>query len=139
VPSKTIDGPRNSTHRVGITSPCVLHAGDSHTHRRERLTPSGAGGIVAATAECSFDAECVRQEGTPSAGDGFVTVDCREQTCSCSFRSWTPSEKSFAFSFQLASPCSTMEMAEQLLKDRCMAGLALKTHDAGDGDGRRGQ
>jgi len=137
--SKTIGGSRDFINSVGITSPCVLHAGDSHTHRRERLMPWGAGGIVVATAECSFNAECVRQEGTPYSGDGFVGVECREQTCSCSFKSLTHSERAFGFSFQLAEPCSTTEMAEHLLKDRCMVGLALKTHDAGFSDGRRGQ
>lgn len=82
--------------RVGITSPCVLHAGDSYTR------------------------------GKPSPGDGLISIDCHNHTCSCSLRSTSPTNGAFDYSFPLADPCSTTEMAAQLLKQRCMVGLTIE-------------
>jgi len=111
--------------RFGITSPCVLHAGDSQAERRERITPSGQVQMVVATGTCSFNAECVREQGRESEGDGDVELDCHDRSCSCSLRRWSPPEKTMSFSFQIGEICATADMAEQLLRDHCMPGLTV--------------
>lgn len=125
---RTAEGavPPEEGRRVGILSPCVLHAGDSHSHRRERLGPSGAGGLMATSAECSFNAECVKQQGRRSPGDGSVELDCRDRDCSCSFTSGSSPRNSFKSTFRLATPCDTADMAEHLLRTRCLAGMTVE-------------
>ena len=122
--------------RMGITSPCVLHAGDSYSRRRERLTPSGAGGMLEVEARCWFNAECVVQQGHPSPGDGLVGLECKNQSCTCSFKSSNPVRRSSSFSFRTATPCSTTEVAEDLLRTYCMIGMVLDQPDAGNSDVR---
>ena len=120
--------------RLGITSPCVLHAGDSYTRRRERLTPSGAGGLLETEARCWFNAECGVQKGHPHRGDGLVGLECKNQSCTCSFKSSISAHKASSFSFRTATPCSTTEMAEELLKTYCMVGMTLDSPDGGNSD-----
>jgi len=116
---------RGAVTRFGITSPCVLHAGDSQADRRERVTPSGHAQTVVTSGTCSFNAEGVREQGRDFAGDGDVDLDCHDRSCSCSLRRWSPSDKTMSFSFQIDEICSTADMAERLLRDRCMFGLKV--------------
>jgi hypothetical protein len=118
---------RAAVRRFGITSPCVLHAGDSQAARHERTTSSGRVDRVVTTGTCSFNAECIRQQGKDFAGDGDVEVDCRDRSCSCRLRRWFPADASLSFSFAIDDVCSSTDMAERLLRDHCMAGLKVET------------
>ena len=118
-------GDRARVARFGITSPCVLHAGDSQATRHEQIASSGRVDSVVTTGTCSFNAECIRQQGRNFAGDGDVELDCRGRSCSCSLRRWFPSDASLSFSFAIEEVCSTTDLAERLLRDHCMAGLRV--------------
>jgi len=124
--------------RFGITSPCVLHAGDSQAERRERITPSRHPEMVVTTGTCSFNAECIREQGRDFEGDGDVELDCHDRSCSCSLRRWSPSNKTMSFSFQIDEICSTADMAERLIRDHCMVGLKVNGME-GATSGRRDQ
>ena len=114
---------RARTAQFGIRSPCVLHAGDSEATHSQKVTPNG--GMVVTAGSCSFNAECIRQQGKDFAGDGDVELECRDRSCSCSYRRWSPGEKSFSFSFRVEEICSTADMAERLLRNDCLVGLKV--------------
>ena len=128
-PVRVSDENRAAIEQMGIKSPCVLHAVDSRAERKETRAATGQVESLVTTGNCSFNAECVRQQGKDSVGDGDVEVECRDRACSCSLRSWVPSEKSLSFSFQVDGVCSTADMAERLLKAVCMAGLPSNDDD----------
>ena len=108
-----------------ITAPCVLHAGDSHRHRREVLGPKGKPGSVTLKADCSFNAECVWEQGKASQGDGNVDVECVERRCICTRTLLSRSAPATVFTFELEAPCSTTEEAQRLLQERCMKGMKV--------------
>lgn len=135
---KVSDKDRAAIRDMGIHSPCALHAGDSQAERQETRSPTGQVESVVTTGSCAFNAECVRQQGTESPGDGDVEVECRDRACSCSLRSWSPAERTLSFSFQIDEVCSTADLAERLLRDVCMAGL-ISIHGGGGHGGRRDQ
>jgi hypothetical protein len=110
---------------AGITAPCVLHAGDSHRHRREVLGPKGKPGAVTSNADCSFNAECVWEQGKASQGDGNVSVECAERRCTCTRTLLTRSAPATVFTFELDAPCSTTDEAQRLLQERCMKGMKV--------------
>jgi hypothetical protein len=114
--------------RSGISSPCVLHAGDVHTHRREALNSQGEVVSTSSKAECSFNAECVRRQGISSPGDGNVSLECVGKRCICSLKPLSRSARPTIFSFESDTPCSTGDMAERLILERCMAGLTVLRH-----------
>lgn len=125
---------RKAVAEFGITSPCVLHAGDSQAERQERTTASGRTELVVSTGSCSFNAECIREQGKDFSGDGDVELDCRDRSCSCSYRRWAPAERALSFSFHVTDICSTADMAERLIRDVCMAGLkSVETSERTDG------
>jgi hypothetical protein len=121
----------SSAHRTDgrsgteITAPCVLHAGDSHRHRREVLGPKGKPGMVTSKAECSFNAECVWEQGKASQGDGNVGVDCVERRCTCTRTLLSRSAPATVFTFDLETACSTTDEAQRLLQERCMKGMKV--------------
>jgi len=124
--------------QVGITSPCVLHAGDSDAKRIQKVMSTGGLEMVVTAGSCSFNAECLQQQGKDVAGDGNVELDCRDRSCSCSYRRWSPAEKLFSFAFSIEEICSTADMAERLLRDACLVGLKVDSGSGGT-DGRRHQ
>ena len=108
-----------------ITAPCVLHAGDSHRHRREVLGPKGKPGAVTSKADCSFNAECIWEQGKASKGDGNVEVACAERRCTCTRTLLSRSAAATVFTFDLDTPCSTTDEAQRLLQERCMKGMKV--------------
>jgi len=108
-----------------ITAPCVLHAGDSHRHRREVLGPKGKPGAVTSKADCSFNAECIWEQGKASKGDGNVEVECAERRCTCTRTLLSRSAPATVFTFDLDTPCSTTDEAQRLLQERCMKGMKV--------------
>ena len=108
-----------------ITAPCVLHAGDSHKHRREVLGPKGKSGVVTSKADCSFNAECVWEQGKASQGDGNVSVECVERRCTCTRTLLSRSAPGTVFTFELETPCATTDEAQRLLQERCMKGMKI--------------
>jgi hypothetical protein len=121
----------SSAHRTDgrpgaeITAPCVLHAGDSHRHRREVLGTRGKPGAVTSKADCSFNAECVWEQGKASQGDGNAEVDCVERRCTCTRTLLSGSAPATVFTFDLKTPCSTADEAQRLLQERCMKGMKV--------------
>ena len=129
---------RAAIAQFGITSTCVLHAGESDAKRIQKVMPTGGLEMVVTAGSCSFNAECLQQQGKDVAGDGSVELDCRDRSCSCSYRRWSPAEKSFSFAFSIEEICSTADMAERLLRDACLVGLKVDS-GSGGADGRRHQ
>jgi hypothetical protein len=117
--------PGHSDGDSGITAPCILHAGDSHSHRREVLGPGGKVGQTTSKADCSFNAECVREQGKSSPGDGDVSVDCVDRRCTCTRRPLSRSVPPTVFTFELETPCSSTDVAQQVLQERCMKGMRV--------------
>src|SRR3954471_5795946 len=108
-----------------ITAPCVLHAGESHTHRREILKPKGRPGGVVESASCSFNAECVWAPGKTSPGDGNVGVECGKRRCTCIGTLLSTPEIRKIFRFESDVPCSTAEQAQHLLVEHCTTGMKI--------------
>jgi hypothetical protein len=67
---------------------------------------------------CYYNAECIRQHGVATPGDGTVTIHCEDHACLCRVEFLPPAASVHEFSFD--ATCETNEQAEQLLKDRCI-------------------
>lgn len=111
---------------VEISAPCVLHAGDSHRHRREILKPGGKPGGSVESASCSFSAECVWAPDRESAGDGNVGVECIDRRCTCRRMVLSNPATPATSTFVSDVPCSTTEEAQRLLVEHCMKGMKVE-------------
>ena len=73
---------------------------------------------------CSYNAECVAEQGVESPGDGFVELECRTgDECSCRIEASAPASPAVTFSFQAS--CKTLEESKRLMLDHCMRGMGL--------------
>jgi hypothetical protein len=115
-----------------ISSPCVLHAGESRKRKREVIGAVPKSEPTSFNASCSFNAECIRQHGVTSPGDGFVDLECSNKNCSCVRRLLSPSVEPTTTTFELEVPCATTETAQRLIRERCMVGLTVQQSGESD-------
>jgi hypothetical protein len=109
-----------------VSSPCVLHAGNSHRKTRTVRRPGGQVTAEPERGSCSANAECIANKGHDTAGDGFVRLDCTDRSCRCSIEPSGPSGgKSSTTTFEASSPCTTSARAMQLIVEQCMPGLIV--------------
>lgn len=106
-----------------------MHAGVTEVETTERGGPGGK--KIEPTerkSSCYYNAECVRQHGTVTEGDGIVRIHCEDRACVCRIEFMPPRESVHEFSFE--ATCETNEQAEQLLKDRCIPARKLQEERA---------
>lgn len=106
-----------------VLSNCVLHAGEAATASRTDVTPEGQD-TVNIESVCSYNAECVAEQGVETPGDGFVELECRaDGECSCRVEPSAPASSAVTFSFRAS--CQTLEESERLMLDHCLKGMGL--------------
>lgn len=125
---KSADPPALPSGRPALSTPgtdpavlpkCVMHAGVTEVETTERGGPGGKKiGSTEHKSSCYYNAECVREHGVLTAGDGIVRIHCEGRACVCRIEFMPPRESVHEFSFEAA--CETNEQAEQLLRDRCI-------------------
>lgn len=91
---------------------CVFHAGGSKSEK------SGA----TLTQSCWFDAECFARPGTSQPGDGFVSIRCQQEDCTCKIEEAAPGGRHAEFHLRAAAPCASPAATKILLRDRCHRG-----------------
>jgi hypothetical protein len=104
-----------------VRSDCVLHAGQVYVERSRSRGPGAQQGPEVQTSRCSFNAECIAEQGQVTDGDGDVYLACAEDDCSCRIVPLTPARE--AVEFQFRAECVTDIQAKQLLVERCMKGM----------------
>jgi hypothetical protein len=75
--------------------------------------------------DCSFNAECIWEQGKASKGDGNVEVECAERRYTCTRTLLSRSAPATVFTFDLDTPCSTTDETQRLLQERCMKGMKV--------------
>jgi len=106
-----------------IFNNCVLHAGNVKVQRRQALFADGGVGPEIVNSSCDINAECSRIKGTPSAGDGSVSMDCIGELCTCTYLSSSKGSHPVSQKFKPDKPCDSAAQAELLLTKNCLSGM----------------
>ena len=102
-----------------VSSPCTLHAGEVETKTRRWRSADGELSPPESDAECAYNAECTKERGVSTPGDGSIALRCRSGTCVCVIEVFEPAASKREFSFE--AECTSGDQARELLSTRCMA------------------
>lgn len=110
---------------VPVKTGCVLHAGESF---RTTIAPTLRASTGDAqprpeteTSWCYFNAEC-GQPGRHVANDGFVDVECRDHTCTCSVSDKMREGEEVKWTLQ-RSNAGAADECQTVLVHQCMKGM----------------
>jgi hypothetical protein len=117
--------PTNAQSNPPASQPHFAHCAITYAKvdRRQRnvTSPGGPPGPMTETGQCRIEARCIARHDADTPGDGFVSLACKENECTCHLEPRPQPAPVVELHFR--SECLTQEAANELIRERCMKGM----------------